>query len=65
MHPKTRKAAIALLKTVYYTGKPCPKGHDSLRYTLSSACKQCLYEAKAAAQRRISDRFKSVAEGGR
>jgi len=26
----------------YYTGKPCPKGHNSKRYTSNSRCVECL-----------------------
>ena len=63
MHPKTRKAAIALLKTVYFTGKPCPQGHTSVRYTTSSACRDCVRSAKAATQSLIRERFKALAKG--
>ena len=64
MHPKTRRSAIALLKSVYFTGKPCPKGHMSVRYTTNSSCRQCVREAASEQQQFVRQRFKA-AQGGR
>jgi hypothetical protein len=32
----------------YFTGKPCPKGHVSVRRTYNSACVACIHEATAS-----------------
>ena len=42
--PKTRKEALSLGSTHYYTGKRCIHGHLSPRFTSSRACKQCINE---------------------
>lgn len=38
----TRKAAKAAGAKRYFTGKPCPKGHISERYTVKGTCIACL-----------------------
>lgn len=38
---KTRKQAAADGDKLYYTGKPCRKGHDSMRYTSTGMCFEC------------------------
>lgn len=38
----TKRDARAAGLTHYYTGKPCPKGHMSRRFTKSSQCIECL-----------------------
>lgn len=40
--PKTRSAALAQKSTKYFTGKPCPQGHTTYRYTKSAGCKDCV-----------------------
>jgi hypothetical protein len=35
------EARISGLK-LYYTGKPCRRGHDAYRYTTSGTCTQCV-----------------------
>lgn len=42
VYPKTRKEAQASDSKVYFTGKPCPHGHLSLRRTVNSACTECV-----------------------
>ena len=44
-----RSEAIAAGLTRYFTGKPCPKGHVSDRYTARCVCVEChrLVQAKA------------------
>lgn len=37
----SRKAAKILGLTIYRTGRPCFKGHDSWRYVSSGACVAC------------------------
>lgn len=37
----TRKDAEKFGETTYYTGKPCPMGHLSVRYTKGGGCKEC------------------------
>jgi len=37
----TRKEALLVGDTHYNTGKPCKKGHISIRLTNSGACKEC------------------------
>jgi hypothetical protein len=39
--PKTRKLAMQVHSTKYYTGAPCHKGHTTYRYTASGMCAQC------------------------
>lgn len=40
--PMTRKEAESLGLTKYSTGKPCRKGHNSMRRTCSGGCIECL-----------------------
>lgn len=40
--PMTRKEAERLGLTKYSTGKPCRKGHNSMRRTCSGGCIECL-----------------------
>lgn len=37
----SRKEAKELKLARYYTGKPCPKGHDAEKYTREGACVDC------------------------
>jgi hypothetical protein len=39
--PRTRKEAQELGSKLYFTGKPCPKGHLAERQTSSTDCKEC------------------------
>ena len=39
--PRTRSQALSAGSTKYYTGKPCPYGHITYRYTKSAACMDC------------------------
>jgi hypothetical protein len=36
-----RQKALANNEITYFTGKPCNKGHLSVRFTLTSNCKEC------------------------
>ncbi len=38
----SRRDALALRRTRYYTGKPCKHKHDCERYTLNGSCVQCI-----------------------
>lgn len=40
----SRKQAKGDGKAHYYTGKPCIRGHDSVRYTASGNCRLCKNE---------------------
>ena len=40
--PGSRSAALAQNSTKYFTGKPCPRGHITYRYTKSAGCKDCV-----------------------
>lgn len=42
MEIKTRREAANLQLHKYYTGKPCQKGHLSLRYTNTGCCVSCI-----------------------
>ena len=52
---KSRKEARALGLTLYFTGKPCPKGHISARRvnckSESAYCEECLREKNRRARR--------------
>ena len=37
----SRKEARLAGESLYYTGKPCRKGHDSPRYVSSGQCVEC------------------------
>jgi hypothetical protein len=39
--PETRKQALDMGVTYYYTGKPCIRGHYAPRFTSNKACKIC------------------------
>jgi hypothetical protein len=39
-----RRTAIRDGVTLYFTGKPCRRGHFSVRYTCNSVCRDCLLE---------------------
>ena len=53
--PKSRKEARALGLTLYFTGKPCPKGHVAARRvnckSESGNCEECRREAGKRAGR--------------
>lgn len=49
----TRQEAIARGLTKYYNGKPCKRGHDCERYTLTSNCAQCTIESTARGRDKI------------
>lgn len=48
MYPKTRKEAMQIGETKYFTSKPCIHGHISYRYTVSGACAECVSANSAA-----------------
>ena len=43
--PTSRKEARALGEQYYYTGKPCPLGHNGLRNITNAGCKTCVENA--------------------
>lgn len=49
----TRSEAIGLGLKVYFTGKPCPRGHVGYRWTPSGTCVECKFirDRKRAAKR--------------
>jgi hypothetical protein len=48
MRKMSRKAAKANGRRLYFTGKPCPKGHIAPRRTDSGQCVECAREGAAA-----------------
>jgi hypothetical protein len=44
MQYQTRREAKAAGAKTYYTGVPCNKGHDAIRYVNGGGCKTCLAE---------------------
>ncbi len=46
--PKTRAEGRAAKAKHFFTGKPCPKGHVTLRYTSTGGCDACLGENNRA-----------------
>jgi hypothetical protein len=47
MRKMSRKAAKANGRRLYFTGKPCPKGHIAPRRTDSGQCVECAREGAA------------------
>lgn len=45
MLPTTRKSAQNLGEKYYYTGKLCPQGHKSKRYSHNGVCYDCVMES--------------------
>jgi hypothetical protein len=50
----TRKQAADQGLMKYFTGKPCPRGHLSIRNTLTAACCKCLKENNRNAKVRLN-----------
>lgn len=50
---KSRQDAIKNNEITYYTGKPCKRGHLSVRFTLTSNCKACQQEYAKEHQTRL------------
>jgi hypothetical protein len=61
--PNTRTKALEARSTKYFTGKPCPYGHVTYRYTKSAACKDCSSPKLAAYLKKVKEtqpeRFKN------
>ena len=45
IHTRRQAADLGLRK--YWTGRPCQKGHNDFRYTVSGACCHCAADAQA------------------
>lgn len=58
MQTITRKQAKALGQSVYYTGKPCKRGHDSARSVSNHGCLACMRDDQR--KRRNSDGLVNV-----
>lgn len=50
----TRKEAIAVGMTKYFTGKPCSRGHIKHRYTLTAACVDCIRGYKRVSKNQLN-----------
>jgi len=61
-NPSTRKAAIKSGASFYFTGKPCKRGHLSVRYTHTSNCRECMFE-KVSKDRESISLNRKIAEG--
>lgn len=48
-YPESQMRAKATGFKFYYTGKPCKKGHLSLKYTSSANCIKCIEESRGKA----------------
>lgn len=48
-----RQKAVENNEITYFTGKPCKRGHLSVRFTLTSNCKQCQQEYAKEHQTRL------------
>lgn len=53
MERMTRAQAIDAGLSKYYTGIPCINGHDSYRYTSSSACYGCVKDASTNSREKM------------
>lgn len=48
-----RQKAVENNEITYFTGKPCKRGHLSVRFTNNSQCKECLQEYAKEHQTRL------------
>lgn len=60
---KTRREAAAAGERKYMTGRPCNKGHESIRYTVSGICCQCQKEAAKSYSAKMNRTIVSKALG--
>lgn len=62
--PETGLRASQLGLPLYYTGKPCTRGHHSPRYTSSGNCIECIEQKRAVAGRNMrgGQKFRSQAQ---
>lgn len=49
----SRQKALQFNLITYFTGKPCKRGHLSVRFTLTSNCKQCQQDYAKEHQTRL------------
>lgn len=64
--PSTRAEALALGASRYFTGKPCKKGHISLRsIPANGACLSCVAEAQARRRAENPEHIKTLKEASR
>lgn len=59
----TDRLQAAKAQSTHYMGKPCPKGHSGLRYTISSNCVECTLAASKEYQARIRALLKGESSG--
>ncbi len=45
--PKSKKEALSIGASYFFTGKPCPQGHVAARYTKGGSCSFCQREKSA------------------
>lgn len=57
----TRAQAKASGSTTYFTGKPCARGHVSIRYTSIGKCRECSFEDTANARAEAASAPEKVA----
>ena len=48
--PRTQMEAVAAGSMLYFTGRPCKRGHQSPRYAVDTRCRQCNRERCASRQ---------------
>lgn len=52
--PTTQSEASELGVKYYFTGKPCPRGHTSIRYTSNYVCVECDLQRKGSMSRKAA-----------
>ena len=57
-----RARAIAEGLRVYYTGRPCKRGHLATRSTIHGACSACVREAQREARVALRARIREAEE---
>jgi hypothetical protein len=57
----SRVAAIAAGERTYFSGKPCPAGHQAPRYAVNGSCTECL-RLRSKAQAEAKGRVPRVAK---
>lgn len=58
--PKTAKHAREVKSQFYFTGKPCKKGHISIRYSSDCTCRECHLERQRNRYKYDYERIKEV-----
>lgn len=62
--PSTRRAAKVAGERMYFTGKPCPKGHIAPRLVDNCSCRECVTMVWAAKRQKAYASLRALRELG-